>query len=172
MKKTNNVTVILALALLSVFGCSRTERPLSLQPVAVIDSRPPVRITAVGYGTESNFVDYNAGQKKIMAIRAAKVDAYRSLAEQVHGFHVSGHTSIAAAVAQNDSARMYVDAFVRGAKLLEITPMVNASYEATVELVLTAKFLDCLSAQYGPDCPVANPPSYQPGYVTNGSALY
>ena len=80
-----------------------------------------------------------------MAIRAAKVDAYRNLAEQVHGVRVWGNTAVSAFVAQNDVIRTFVDSFIQGARVVNVTPVGDGNYEATVELELTGAFFDCLA---------------------------
>jgi len=101
-----------------------------------------VRLTGLGYGNMGMAEGYTAGQKRLMAMRAAKLDAYRSLAEQVHGVRVTGNSTVAAMVAQNDSFRVYVDAYVRGAKVVSITPMAENNYETILELELGSDFFD------------------------------
>lgn len=102
----------------------------------------PQRLTAVGYGsTVRDNALYNYGQQKLMAMRAAQLDAYRNLAEQVYGFRLWGTTSIAAFATQNDSIRTHVDAFIRGAKVVNVTSIADGNFEVTVELDLTQAFL-------------------------------
>ncbi len=99
------------------------------------------RLTAIGYGAlvrdngQSNFA-----QQKLMAMRAAQVDAYRNLTEQVYGFRLWGTTSISAYAAQNDSVRSYVEGFIRGARVVNATQGNDGIYEVTVELELTTAF--------------------------------
>ena len=106
----------------------------------------PVRISAVGHGTVSNqqYSQYNAVQLKLMAIRAAKLDAYRNLAEQVYGFRLSGSTTISAFVSQRDYVRVQIDAYVRGARVVDVTQLPDGSYEARVEAELPADIHECL----------------------------
>lgn len=116
------------------------------------------KVLAVGYGTiPGQHSQYTIGQQKLMAIRAAKVDAYRSLAEQVYGFRVWGNTAVSAFVAQNDSIRIYVDAFIRGAHLVNMTPIADSSYEATVELELTPDFFNSVRARTTGGLPAESP---------------
>jgi hypothetical protein len=84
-----------------------------------------------------------------MAMRAAQVDAYRSLAEQVHGFRVWGNTAVSAFVTQNDSVRTYVDAFIRGARVVSMTAIGDGNFEATVELTLPEDFAACVRLTAG-----------------------
>lgn len=101
-----------------------------------------VRLSALGYGNMGTFEGYTPGQRRLMAMRASKLDAYRSLAEQVHGVRVTGNSTVAAMVAQNDSFRVYVDAYVRGAKVVSITPMAENNYETVLELELGHDFFE------------------------------
>lgn len=152
----NNINVIMAsikkvlcgLSLSALLtGCGTVYNPCcnsvqDLRP-AVMSSR---KLTAVGYGAVGGSnSQYTLGQQKLLAMRAARVDAYRNLAEQVYGFHISGNTSVSAFATQNDSIRTYVDAFIRGARVVSLTPVADGNYEATVELDLTPAFFYCVS---------------------------
>jgi hypothetical protein len=119
--------------------------PLPPPPAAVVAT--PQRFVAVGHGAQGNGNAYSATQHRLMAMRAAQVDAYRNLAEQVYGFRVWGNTTVSAFVTQNDAIRTYVDAFIRGARLVGMSALPDGSYEATVELELSRNFLDCFGPQ-------------------------
>lgn len=108
-----------------------------------------VKITAVGYGATSSNDGYTAGQKRLMAMRASKLDAYRALAEQVQGVRVNGNSTVASMMAQNDSFRVYVDAYLRGAQLVTVTPMADGNYETTMELTLDDQFFGRFTQQPG-----------------------
>ncbi len=110
-----------------------------------------VKLTATGYGASSNFDAYTPGQRRLLAMRASKVDAYRALAEQIHGVRIRGTTTVGAMVAQNDSYRAYVDAYVRGARVISVTPMAEGNYETEVELELPAGFVDRMASASGCD---------------------
>lgn len=99
-----------------------------------------VRVSATGYGSTSHFDGYSNGQRRLMAMRASKLDAYRALAEQVYGVKIKGSTTVAAMIAQNDSYRIYVDAYLRGARVVSVTPMAEGNYETEVEIELPADF--------------------------------
>ncbi|MDD2744282.1 MAG: LPP20 family lipoprotein [Rhodocyclaceae bacterium] len=106
----------------------------------------PAKLQAVGYGAPGSYSQYTHGQQKLMAIRAAQVDAYRNLAEQVYGFRVWGSTSVSAFATQNDTVRTYVDAFIRGARVVNTTAIADGNFEVTVELELSQNFLNCFNA--------------------------
>jgi hypothetical protein len=77
-----------------------------------------------------------------MAMRASKVDAYRAIAEQIYGVRIKGNTTVGAMVAQQDSFRVYVDAFVRGARVVSVTPMAEGNYETELEIELPDGFAE------------------------------
>lgn len=104
------------------------------------------KILATGYGNTGSYNQYTTGQAKLMAMRAAKVDALRNLAEQVHGVRVWGNTSVSSFVTQSDTVRTYVDSFIRGARVVNVAAVGDGNYEATVELELTPHFFECLNS--------------------------
>jgi len=131
-----NLTLFLASTLL--FGCTK-------QVVEVSQPPPPQVYTSVGYGYESSYKNYPAGQRRLLAIRAAKLDAYRSIAEEFHGTRIRGLTTVRDMAVESDSYRAYVNAVVRGARLSGVTPKGDGVYEAEVELRLNTPALSCLN---------------------------
>jgi hypothetical protein len=123
--------------------CAPASTPLS----AVVAT--PTKLVALGYGAPGTFPQYTPGQQKLMAMRAAQVDAYRNLAEQVYGFRVWGNTAVSAFTTQNDIVRTYVDAFIRGARLVNMSTITDGNFEATVELEVSQSFIDSLNRQVG-----------------------
>lgn len=127
-----------------------TEAP---SPVASADLPPivlPQRVTAVGYGAMPNIDGLSIEQKRILAMRAAKLDAYRALAEIVDGLKLTGSSTVSAVALTNDSFRVYVESYLRGARLLTTTPLAGGSYEAVVELQLGGDFYrDAMAARRG-----------------------
>jgi hypothetical protein len=141
-----------ALLLSSIFsvvvltGCAT---PCCVAPPAPLVATP-TKLTATGYGNPGSYGQYSASQQKLMAIRAAQVDAYRSLAERVHGFRVTGNTSVSAFTTQSDTIKSYVDAFIRGARVVNTTTIGDGNVEVTVELDMTPQFLGCFT--YANNC--------------------
>jgi hypothetical protein len=119
-------------------------------------SAPPAKFVAVGYGSAGNQMQYTSAQQRLMAMRAAEVDAYRKLAEQVRGFRVSGSTTVSAFAIQSDAIRSYVDAYIRGAQITNVLAIADGNFQATVELELTDQFLGCLTNISG--CATRQPP--------------
>ena len=62
-----------------------------------------------------------AAQRRLLAIRAAKLDAYRGLTEQVYGQYLDSTTTVADMVVRSDSFRARVEG-VYGANLVQIEP--------------------------------------------------
>jgi hypothetical protein len=101
-----------------------------------------IKRQAVGFGSESGFKGYTKGQRRLLAMRASKLDGYRSLAEQIYGIRINGNTSVSGMMARNDHFRAYVDAYLRGAKVVSITPMADGNYETLIEIELDQRFFD------------------------------
>jgi hypothetical protein len=86
-------------------------------------------------------------QKRLLAMRASKLDAYRTLAERVYGTQIIGNSTVENLVVQNDSYRSFVDAHILGAKVLYQEVMADGSYETMVEMVIDEGFRNCLANQ-------------------------
>ncbi len=136
-----------------------------------------VKITAVGYGASSSYEGYTPGQKKLMAMRTSKLDAYRALAEQVQGVRVNGNSTVSAMMAQVDSFRVLVDAYLRGAQIVAVTPMNDGNYETTMELTLDSRFFYAFS-QYEKNNPQTEvvgsnvKGAVGPGYIYSNKFYY
>ncbi|QKI89595.1 LPP20 family lipoprotein [Thiomicrorhabdus xiamenensis] len=106
------------------------------------DKSELIKITGIGYGAESTFAAYTTGQRRLMAIRASKLDAYRSLAEQLSGIKIDSNTSISTLTAKNDSFRARINAVVRGARVVSVTPMADNNYETVLEVYVDKAFFE------------------------------
>lgn len=106
------------------------------------EKRDLLKITGIGYGAESTFAAYTPGQRRLMAIRSSKLDAYRALAEQLYGIKIDSNTSVATLTAKNDSFRARVNAVVRGARVVSVTPMADNNYETVLEVYVDKKFFE------------------------------
>lgn len=58
-----------------------------------------------------------AGQDKLMSKRAAQVDAYRKLTEQIKGLRIDANTYVRDYVAESDQIQSALDAFIKGLKI-------------------------------------------------------
>ena len=91
-------------------------------------------IMATGYAVIGVQNNKNAPQQRLLAIRAAKIDAYRGLAEQVYGLNLDANTTVSEMTVMNDTFRTRVEGVIFGAKLTSITPLNNDTYEVTMSL--------------------------------------
>jgi hypothetical protein len=91
-------------------------------------------LVATGYAVISVQNHKNPAQQRLLAIRAAKLDAYRALTEQVYGQHLDATTTIADMTVMSDTFRTRVEGVVYGAVLVSITPAGDDTYEATLSL--------------------------------------
>lgn len=133
--------VLLLLPIFLLTACSSTPNLFTAStPKQQETTLRPVTLTAIGYGAATSYNNYTAGQKRLMTMRASKLDAYRALAEQVYGVRITSNSTIAGLAAQHDSFRAHVDAYIRGAKLVSVTPMADDNYETVLELELNEQF--------------------------------
>lgn len=128
---------ILMLLPLLLAACATTPSPSEM---AARQALHPVKLTAIGYGATTPYDSYTPGQKRLMAMRASKLDAYRALVEQAYGVRITSNSTVSGLVAQHDGFRVYVDAYLRGAKVVAVTPMADGNYETVMELELTEQF--------------------------------
>jgi hypothetical protein len=135
---------VAALALLSLTAC--TSIPL-LMPKVELEPKPAATagmvaplvekretLTATGYAVISVQNHRNPAQQRLMAIRASKLDAYRSLTEQVYGQQLDATTTVADMMVQSDTFRTRVEGVIYGAVLVSITPAGDDTYETTLTL--------------------------------------
>ena len=91
-------------------------------------------LVATGYAVISVQNHKNPAQQRLMAIRASKLDAYRSLTEQVYGQQLDANTTVADMTVMNDTFRTKVQGVIYGAVLVSITPVGEDTYETTLSL--------------------------------------
>ena len=91
-------------------------------------------IIATGYAVIGVQNNKNAPQQRILAIRAAKIDAYRGLAEQVYGLYLDANTTVSEQTVLSDTFRTRVEGVIYGATITSINPLNNDTYEVTLSL--------------------------------------
>ena len=91
-------------------------------------------LSAVGYAVVSSQPGNSNAQKRLMAIRSARMAAMRELAEQIHGIQVDSNTTVIDLMVQNDTFRAVVKGLIRGAKTVRINPTGNDTYETVLEI--------------------------------------
>lgn len=91
-------------------------------------------LVATGYAVVSIQNHKIPAQQRLLAIRASKLDAYRSLTEQVYGQQLDATTTVADMTIMSDTFRAKVEGVVYGAVLVSITPVGDDTYETTLSL--------------------------------------
>jgi len=81
--------------------------------VAASEVRP---LKGLGFAQIAGQPGKTQNEKRLMAIRAARMDALRDLTEQVHGIRISASTTVRDAVVQDDSLSAVVQGTLRGAR--------------------------------------------------------
>ncbi|MEK7772862.1 MAG: hypothetical protein AAB307_00820 [Deltaproteobacteria bacterium] len=76
-------------------------------------------IVVKGEGAAPPNKTLTAAQKRIMALRAAKVIALREIAEIINGVAVSGDTRVLDAAVESDTVRAGVEGIVKGAQVIK-----------------------------------------------------
>jgi outer membrane protein FlgP len=131
------------LSLLALAGCDTTplNALIANQPNAVATSSmitPLVEkretLVATGYAVISVQNHKNPAQQRLLAIRASKLDAYRSLTEQVYGQQLDATTTVADMTVMSDTFRAKVEGVIYGAVLVSIAPVGEDTYETTLSL--------------------------------------
>lgn len=104
------------------------------QAVQQFEKWPPL-VRAVGHAAMDT-ENENKVQAKLMAIRAAELDARRKLAEELDGLHITSNTTVRDFVAQKDDIRTSMLTFQQGAKVVEGSEKVapDGTVEVTVEI--------------------------------------
>ena len=91
-------------------------------------------LSAIGYAVVSSQPGRTDAQKRLMAIRSARMAAMRELAEQIHGIQVDSNTTVIDLMVQNDTFRAVVKGLIRGAKTVRINPTGVDTYETVLEI--------------------------------------
>ncbi|MEY4983926.1 MAG: hypothetical protein RIR62_2192 [Pseudomonadota bacterium] len=96
------------------------------QPAADAGVMP---VKGLGFAQIAGQPGKTLNERRLMAIRAARMDALRDLTEQIHGIRLSATTSVRDAVVTDDRLAAVVEGTLRGARTVRITPKGTDSYE-------------------------------------------
>lgn len=113
-------------------GCTNTNEELA-NALAERMRMESGRLTATGYA-DIEAQQGNPSQKRILAIRASKIDAYRALSEQIYGLYINGSTTVGDLVVQSDTINSRVEGIIYGAEIESIKPISDTAYEVTLSL--------------------------------------
>ncbi|MGK0248888.1 MAG: hypothetical protein ACI910_001622 [Oleispira sp.] len=166
MKKTTVRQLAIMFSSLLLTACSsmfvdEDSIPLGtekfLQPAEQeVDPNAIMVLRVVGYGAMVQQKSLTESQSRLMAIRASKLDAYRSMVERVYGTSLQGSTTVRDLAVQNDRFRTYVDTYIHGAHVISSDVMSDGTVETILEMVIDQGFRNCLqtmdSQRYNVDC--------------------
>lgn len=137
MKRSRLSQILLASALL--FG-SASFYSMSA-PAQVVDQVGDGKIdwtngqvTVTGSGAPP--ANGSAGQKRLMAQRAAQADAYRQLAELLNGVNVDAETTVRDFVTESDVVKTKVSALIKGARIGKYRYLSDGTVEVDMTLRL------------------------------------
>ncbi len=130
IRKFSAIALVLSMAALNACVVTDVRSPGSI--MELMDDGGA--ITATGYAVIELQASEFPEQRRLLAIRASKLDAYRSLAEQVYGQFIDSDTSVRDLVLSNDTFRAHVQGVIYGAELESITPIGMDTYEVTLSL--------------------------------------
>jgi hypothetical protein len=113
---------------------SASAQLAAIQEVFDASAEQVPTLTAVGYAVVSSQPGRSDSQKRLMAIRSARMAAMRDLAEQIHGLKVDSSTTVIDLMVQNDTFRGQVSGTIRGARTVRINPTGSDTYEIVLEI--------------------------------------
>ena len=91
------------------------------------------KITVQGTGVAPTYA-VNAVQARMLARRAAVVDAYRQLAEMVKGVNVDSETTVENMMVTSDVTKTKVTALIQGARVVSEQAIDGGGYAVTMEM--------------------------------------
>lgn len=97
------------------------------------------KIQAAGIGAPPDEA-YGKPQARLLALRAAKIDALRNLLETVKGVHIDSTTRVKDFEVQKDVVMTRVEGLVRGARQVHVEYMPDGTVEVVMEIDLHGEF--------------------------------
>ncbi|MFC3095107.1 flagellar biosynthesis protein FlgP [Alteromonas sediminis] len=125
--------ILLALALIiGTTSCAKLFDAHIEYEIVEPDHYP--QLHAVGYAPISSQPGQTEDERVLLAMRASKLDAYRELAEQVHGQQLEGMQTLGNLMMQNSELNASVAGVIRGAKIVKSYPVGQDTYATEMSL--------------------------------------
>ena len=136
-------TLIIALLSSILASCSYVEKLQGRSDDKL--NYDPIVVRVSGYGTYEDPSHAKSARHRLLAMRASKLDAYRSLVERIYGTIIFGNSTVNSLVLKHDEFRAAIDSVIRGARVLSVSDMRGGGYETVLEVVLSSRFRQCLT---------------------------
>ena len=95
---------------------------------------PTEDVISVGFASIGVQPATDPAEKRLQAIRSAKLDAYRALAEQVFGIEINVEHRATDGQSAYEFSSVRSRGLIQGAEIVSIDPINNDSYQVTVKL--------------------------------------
>ncbi len=118
----------LLMVLVLMAGCVTNEYPYSAS-VGIND-----RVVGVGYAVINAQPGNSPEEKRLMAIKVSKLEAYKSLAEQLYGQYLESRGSLRNLKMEEEALVSRVEGLIVGARVVSIKPISTDSYETILEI--------------------------------------
>ena len=109
-------------------GCVTNQYPFPAQ-TGVND-----RLVGVGYAVINAQPGNTPEEKRLMAIKASKLEAYKSLAEQIYGQYLESRGTLSNLKMGDEELISRVEGLIVGARVVSIKPISTDSYETVLEI--------------------------------------
>jgi len=126
--------------LLMVTACSSVKTKTQDSSVQVDDKV----LVAIGHSSLRQSPQLTSAQNKFAIEQNAKIGAYRELAKQIFKLNVAEGVLVAHQVIKNEAYRVYLDLFLREAKVVS-SKVIADQKEIALALTITPRFYECFS---------------------------
>lgn len=92
------------------------------------------RVVGVGYAVINAQPGESPEEKRLMAIKASKLEAYKSLAEQIYGQYLESRGTLSNLKMSDEEITSRVEGLIVGARVVSIKPISSDSYETVLEI--------------------------------------
>lgn len=112
-------------------GMEAAAPPAAAAPTVAVQVAP---LVGRGYAQIAGQPGQTRNEKRLMAIRAARMEAMRDLTEQVHGVRLDAQSTLKEAVVVDDRLAAHVSGVLYGARTRKVRPLQDDGYEVELEL--------------------------------------
>lgn len=91
-------------------------------------------MTASGYAVINIQNGQSHAQRRVLAVRASKLDAYRNLAEQIYGVFIESTSHLDSMKVDAETLRGRVQGLIYGSKIVQIKPVGDDTYETIISI--------------------------------------